>query len=116
MAADRLEKLRAQRDALAARIRREESRSRTQQRRDDTRRKILAGAAVLDEAEQKPEFNAQLIKLLGRFLSRPDDRTLFGLPPLPPEKPEPTSADGSAELSAAMPPVAVAASADRMPG
>ncbi len=98
MAPDRLEKLRAQRDAIAARIRREESRTRTQQRRDDTRRKILAGAAVLDEAERKPEFNAMLVKLLGRFLSRPDDRALFGL--VPAEKPESVQTDAVAQLPA----------------
>jgi len=38
----------------------------------DTRRKILADAAVLDEAEQWPEYKAALLKLLDRFLSRPD--------------------------------------------
>ena len=49
MAADRLEKLKARQAELAARIRREENRKRLQERKDDTRRKILAGAAVLDE-------------------------------------------------------------------
>ena len=90
MSNERIEKLRAQKEALATRIRREEAKVRTRERKDDTRRKILAGAAVLDEAEQKPEFNAQLVKLLSRFLSRPDDRALFGLPALPqaPQKPE----------------------------
>ena len=83
MAADRLEKLREKRDLLAARIRQEEGKARSRERKDDTRRKILAGAAVLDEAENRPEFNAQLIKLLSRFLTRPDDRALFGLTPQP---------------------------------
>jgi hypothetical protein len=88
MADDRLEKLRARQAELAARIRREENRKRLQERKDDTRRKILAGAAVLDEAEHKSEFNTVIVELLGRFLTRPDDRALFALPPLPPEKPE----------------------------
>jgi hypothetical protein len=42
---------------------------------DDTRRKTLAGVAVLDEAEQRPD-KAALLKLLDRFLTRPDDRAL----------------------------------------
>jgi len=46
----------------------------------DPRRKILAGAAVLDEAEGKEEYKAALFKLLGKFLTRPEDRALFGQP------------------------------------
>lgn len=49
-------------------------------RAQDTRRKILAGAAVLDEAEGKEEYKAALFKLLGKFLTRPEDRALFGQP------------------------------------
>jgi len=89
MSTERLEKLRAKREQLAARIRREEGRARSRERKEDTRRKILAGAAVLDEAEQRPEFNAMLVKLLGRFLLRPEDRALFGL--VPAEKSEQAS-------------------------
>lgn len=50
------------------------------ERKNDTRRKILAGAAVLDEAEGKEEYKAALFKLLGKFLTRPEDRALFGQP------------------------------------
>ena len=46
-----LEKLRLKQDQLQARIRREHAKERTQERKDDTRRKILAGAAMLDRAE-----------------------------------------------------------------
>jgi len=113
---DRIEKLRAKQATLAAQIRREENKARLQHRKDDTRRKILAGAAVLDEAENKPEFNALLLKLLGRFLSRPDDRALFGLVPLPPEKLEAAQADGPAELPAAVPLGMADAPTDRLPG
>jgi hypothetical protein len=86
MATEKLVRLKAKQAQLAARIRQEENRARTRERKEDTRRKILAGAAVLDEAEHHPEFNVALIGLLGRFLLRPDDRALFGL--LPSEKPE----------------------------
>ncbi len=50
------------------------------ERKNDTRRKILAGAAVVDEAEGKEEYKAALFKLLGKFLTRPEDRALFGQP------------------------------------
>ena len=50
----------------------EQGRERQKERKADTRRKILAGAAVLNEAEQRPD-KAALLKLLDRFLTRPDD-------------------------------------------
>jgi hypothetical protein len=56
-------------------------------RRLENRRKVLAGAAVLFEAEGNPDFQAWLERLLGRFLTRPDERALFGFEPLP-GKPE----------------------------
>ena len=79
----RLNTLKAKKAALEAQIRREEGRERSRRYKLDTRRKILAGAAVLDEAEHKPEYQATLLKLLGRFLTKPQDRDLFGLTPLP---------------------------------
>ena len=83
MAGEKLEKLRAKQKALGARIQLEQNRLNAQKRKANTRRKILAGAAALDEAEHSPKYKAQLQKLLGRFLVRPDDRALFGLEPLP---------------------------------
>lgn len=51
-------------------------------RKADTRRKVLAGAAVLSLAETDERQQKQLTALLGRFLTRDDDRALFDLPPL----------------------------------
>jgi hypothetical protein len=82
MANGKLQKLIAQRAALEARIRQEQNRENEKKRKADTRRKILAGAVVLDEAEKHPEYKAALFRLLDRFLTRPDDRALFGLEPL----------------------------------
>ena len=68
-------------------------------------------------SEHKPEFNAQLVKLLSRFLSRPDDRALFGLLPLPPEKPELVQKDVAASQPSAAPTTAIPdAPAERMTG
>jgi hypothetical protein len=51
-------------------------------RRIENRRKVLAGAAVLFEAEGSAEFHRWLYGLLGRFLTRTDERALFGFEPL----------------------------------
>ena len=42
---------------------------------------------MLNEAKQRPD-KAALLKLLHRFLTRPDDRALFNLRPLLPERPD----------------------------
>jgi hypothetical protein len=82
MATDKLEKLRAQRDALAARIRREESRTRSRERKEDTRRKILAGAFLLEQAKRDPAINEWMTRGLARFLVRPEEKAMFdGLVP-----------------------------------
>ncbi|NZD59356.1 mobilization protein [Sphaerotilus montanus] len=73
----------AQAKALRAK---EEARARAAEaaakRTADTRRKILAGAAVLAEIEHDPERSAWLNSVLARQLTRADDRALFGLDPL----------------------------------
>ncbi len=69
------------RQALNAQIRQEAAREGKRKRTADTRRKILAGAWVLDEAEQRKDFREFVLKQLDSFLTRPDDRALFDLPP-----------------------------------
>jgi hypothetical protein len=81
MPSQTLAKLHQQRAALNARIRHHETKLKGEERQRDTRRKILAGAAILDEAEQR--VAVLLNALLHRFLSRPQDRALFDLPPRP---------------------------------
>jgi len=78
----RLDKLYQQRAQLAARIRQLETRNRIQARKDDARRKIIAGALALEHAERDEEFGRTLNRLIGRFVTRPQDRALFGLAPL----------------------------------
>lgn len=89
MTNEKLEKKIKQRDILNAQIRQIQSRENRKKRKEDTRRKILAGAAVLDEAEANAAYKNALYELLKRFLTRNDDRALFGLLPLPaiPAKP-----------------------------
>lgn len=85
---ERLKRLEAQR----ARVRRKLSKLKRvqteQERRDDTRRKILLGALVMEYADWMeegghPEFQRWLRELYTARLVRPDDRELFGLKPLP---------------------------------
>ena len=53
------------------------------ERKRDTRRKILAGACVLDRADKDPDAARHLRKILDAFLTKPQDRALFDLPPRP---------------------------------
>jgi len=79
----KLNRLIEQRNAVSARIRQEQNKQRAGERKSDTRRKVLAGATVLEWAKRDSEFSSRLVAELKRFLVRDDDRALFGLPPLP---------------------------------
>jgi hypothetical protein len=79
---EKLEKLIAKRDQVNAKIRQEQGRDRTRKRRQDTRRKIIAGALVL--AEESTTIKSWLHRTLDKVLKRDDERALFGLAPLPP--------------------------------
>ena len=67
-----IEQMKARRQLMAAR---QVKRSRA----EDTRRKILAGAVVLQEAQANPGFRNWLVHKLDRKLVRPNDRKLFDL-------------------------------------
>jgi hypothetical protein len=86
MADHRLKRLMEKRDAVNARIKQEQNRLNATQRRADTRRKVLAGAAVLEWAKRDNDFAKKLDAELKAFLARDADRELFGLPPLTKQK------------------------------
>jgi hypothetical protein len=46
-------------------------------RRQDTRRKIIVGGALLAEARTNPEFGTLLYEILARRVTDPRDRTLI---------------------------------------
>lgn len=48
-------------------------------RAEDTRRKILVGAAILGKVERGEWPETNLLAMLDAALTRPDDRALFGL-------------------------------------
>jgi len=74
------EKVLKQRAALDERLKKIAARERATERKSDTRRKVLAGAAVIDWAKRDSEFSQQLMGKLRGFLTRDYDRKLFGLP------------------------------------
>jgi len=76
---EKIQKLKEKRDALNARIQMIESREKTRERKEETRRKILVGAYFLDEYRKTNQMNT-LIKKLDAFLERNSDRKLFDLP------------------------------------
>jgi hypothetical protein len=86
MAHGKLKLLKEKHAALVARIKQEENKVRAKERKSDTRRKVLAGATVLEWAKKDNEFSSRLMAELKSFLVRDDDRALFNLPPLPKER------------------------------
>jgi hypothetical protein len=91
----RLDRLKAQRDQITNQIKALEARRQQQARRDDTRRKIIAGALALEHTEKNPDsaFAKKLLGLIDEYVTRPNERKLFGLEPLPPEASNDDSGD-----------------------
>lgn len=58
---------------------RKRAKEREQQRKDDTRRKILIGACMLKITEENQENHDKLMLQLDRYLTDNRDRELFGL-------------------------------------
>lgn len=60
-------------------------------RKHDTRRKIVVGAAVLAHAALDPDFAATLREVLSVAVQRPADRAVIAdfVPPLPGQEPAP---------------------------
>lgn len=80
MESERVKKLKEQKKMIEQRLRKQQNSDRKKERKDDTRRKILAGAWLLDEMNQREDFKEFVYKKLDSFLTRPADRALFGLP------------------------------------
>jgi hypothetical protein len=68
----------AQKKALLAKKRAQHNASlKKETRAKETRRKILAGAVVLQRAQNDPEFAARLFQILGEDLTEDRNRVLF---------------------------------------
>ncbi len=77
----KLNKLIAQKKSLEARIAKEKAKAKQQERKDDTRRKILVGAVVLKHMEHDVSFKHNIEHLLEAQLVKTVDRDLFGIAP-----------------------------------
>jgi len=90
MSNSRVEKLKAKKAQIDAQLKAAEARERTQKRKDDTRRKIIAGALALEHAERNPdsEFTKTMLRLIQSGTKSDKDRALFDLDPMPPSNTE----------------------------
>lgn len=69
--------------ALKSRIEaRQKAADAKRKRTEDTRRKILVGALALEMMGQDETAKRRFMARLDSYLTRPDDRALFGLPAL----------------------------------
>ena len=62
-------------------------------RKADTRKKVLIGSYILGEMTVREEIKADVLAGLDRFLTRPDERALFRLDPLPVVSADPVRTD-----------------------
>lgn len=82
-----LRELLEKRKRLEAQIQKVRSREAAQKRKEESRRKVLIGAAMLEEVAAGSFSEEDLKKILDARLVHPSDRTLFNLP-VKPEQPE----------------------------
>ena len=75
---DKLKQAKALKQKAEARVKTAEAK---QKRADETRRKILVGAAILSKVERGEWPKEKMLEMMGQQLTRPDDRALFDLPP-----------------------------------
>jgi hypothetical protein len=76
---NQIQLLKAQQEAKLAK---EKERQKEQDRKDDTRIKILLGSYLKKKMDSNPDFNSQILDELENYLTAERDRKLFGLSPL----------------------------------
>ena len=69
------DQIKARKQKLSAKIQGEE-------RKKDTRRKIIAGALALEHGRKDQAFREKLDALLDEYVTRPEERALFELSPV----------------------------------
>ena len=78
---ERLRKIEEKQARLKAEAQRVKARAREAERKRETRRKILAGAMVLDRVARGDLPEKLFLSDMDDFLERPHERALFELPP-----------------------------------
>ena len=76
----RLDDLLKKREQLNAQIQQEKNKQSQQKRKEDTRRKILLGALMMEMMEKGELDEKKIMKRLDGFLTKDIDRKLFALP------------------------------------
>ena len=76
----RLEQLLRKQEELKAQIRKEKNKLSQSERKQDTRRKILLGALMMDMMKKGDLDEKKIMKRLDGFLTRETDRKLFDFP------------------------------------
>lgn len=74
----RLEKLLLQRKQVEAKIKLAKERDRKQERKAETRRKIVLGGYLRERMNREPKLESEVLEALDRLLDRDVDRELFG--------------------------------------
>lgn len=80
MASSRRERLEQQALQLKEKIKQCDASEGEKKRKRETRRRVLAGAALLSRVERGDWPEEKFLRMMDAFLSRPSDRSLFGLP------------------------------------
>ncbi|PLS40616.1 hypothetical protein [Carnobacterium maltaromaticum] len=75
----KLEQLKKKQEQLRLQIQKEQQKESSKKRKDDTRRKILLGAMVLERMERENDYKEQVTKKLDQYLTKEKDRELFEL-------------------------------------
>ena len=78
---ERRRKLQEKQARIKAELQRLDAREHQAERKRETRRKILAGAMVLDRVARGELTEKLFLDDMDRFLERDQERALFGLPP-----------------------------------
>ena len=73
---EKLKQLKASKQAIEAR---ETSKQKEQERKDDTRRKILLGSYLIKKMQDNPVNKDKILAELNDYLTEDRDRQLFGL-------------------------------------
>ncbi len=76
----KLSELLKKREQLNAQIQKERNKQSQQQRKEDTRRKILLGALVMEMMKKGELDEKKILKRLDTYLTKDIDRKLFTLP------------------------------------
>ena len=91
MAESKIDALTKKRDQLNAQIQAIKSKEQAQKRKDDTRRKVLAGSVVMKLVKEDKIKQSMFNQWMNEELKKEKDRALFDLSPLAQSALSPTS-------------------------